>query len=757
VTDVNAGTTPETKDVAISLRNSGWSPLPLPARAKSQPPSGYTGYSGKYASMAEVVAWDWSGNIAIRLPPDVVGVDVDVYHGGDVGLSKLEEAHGKLPETVWSTSREDGSGIALFRVPNGTTLATDPANGIDMIQAHHRYMVVWPSIHPEGRIYQWIDEASGEHLDGPPEPVELPDLPWGWVTGLAVTKTNAAAAATPEQVRKFIDANVAETFPQALKGIRERLDKYEGSRHDTLVEVSCWALREAAAGYFTARDAIDTITTWWERVMDDTTRRDGGELGSAFMWAVAQVNAEPERIEAMREERRQHEAERNQTPTPPPDVDPETGEAIRDHRNLPDDFWNARPVLQQIRQAAHNRLVSADAVLLCVLSRVVLLTPSSTVLPAIVGTPASLNIFGGLVGPSGGGKSTSAGVARELLPSTRTDVLTEVGPGSGEGLIEAFLEMRQEEIDGAKRTVKRQARHAVEVWVDEGQSLLAQSERSGATIMPIIRSAWNGETLTTQNASAETFRRIEKHQYRLCILLGLQPAYTADLIADAEGGTPQRFIFSMSTDPSLTGEMVDWPGEIEWSTPSAIRQGERLVPSPLVVATDVAREVRERALAVRQQRLELDPLDAHCDLAKLKLAAALALLDERSNVNVDDWELAGIIWRTSRSVRTWVIELADHNRRQQANARTAAEITKTITIAEESELKALESGARSIARKVATMSTAATRGDIARAPSGRARKAAGLDDMVAKAIAEGWIEQTEQGWVQGPKWGRHAA
>lgn len=748
-------TTPSTRDVAIALRSTGWSPLPLPARAKSLPPTGYTGYAGKYVSMGEVVAWNWDGNIAIRLPPDVVGVDVDVYHGGDVGLSKLETEHGKLPGTTWSTSREDGSGIALFRVPNGTTLNTNPAAGIDMIQAHHRYMVVWPSIHPEGRVYQWIDEASGEQLDGPPEPSDLPELPWGWVTGLAVSKTAAAAAADPQQVREFIETHTEELFPQALKGVRERLAKAEGSRHDNLVEASCWALREAAAGHYPARDAIDTIREWWLRVMDDPVRRDGGEFGSALMWAVAQVLAEPDRVAEIRAERTRRTIEPLRSVT---DVDTSTGEIVRDYRNLPEDFWSARPVLQQIRQAAHSRLVSADAVLLCVLSRIALLTPSSTVLPAIVGTPASINIFGGLVGPSGGGKSTSAGVARELLPTVRTDVLTEVGPGSGEGLIEAFLELKQEEADdGRKRAIKRQTKHAVEVWVDEGQSLLAQSERNGATIMPIIRSAWNGETLTTQNASAETFRRIESHHYRLCILLGLQPAYTADLIADAEGGTPQRFIFAMSTDPSLTGEPLDWPGEIEWRTPPAIGAGQSVIQNPMTVSPEITKEIRERSLAVRQQRLELDPLDAHADLAKLKLAAALAILDGRHNVNVDDWDLACTIWRTSRAVRTWVIELADANRRQQTEARTAAEITKTLTIAEETERKAIESGAKSIARKVASIDGPATRADIARAPSGRVRKTAGIDDMVAHAIAKGWIQRVEQGWVRGPEWERDAA
>ena len=67
------------------------------------------------------------------------------YAGGDVSLKQLVEKYGPLPPTWWSTSRSDGSGIGLFRVPFGTTLLTDPATGIDMIQCFHRYVVCAPS------------------------------------------------------------------------------------------------------------------------------------------------------------------------------------------------------------------------------------------------------------------------------------------------------------------------------------------------------------------------------------------------------------------------------------------------------------------------------------------------------------------------------------------------------------------------------------------------------------------------------------
>lgn len=331
--------------VARRLLERGWSPLPIPARSKGAPPTGYTGYNGRYVTARDVEAWTWDGNVAIRLPPDVVGVDVDVYHGGDQGLDELQQRYGVLPTTVWSTSREDGSGIALFRVPAGTTLATDPAQGIDMIQAHHRYMVVHPSLHPEGAVYQWIDEASDEFLDAPPEPGDLPELPWGWVEGLAVAKSEAARAATPDEVRAFIDAHTRSLRPAALRGVQSRLAGYRGARHDTLVEVACWAMREAAAGYYPAAQAVETLWAWWKRVMDDPHRLDGGEFGAAIMWAVAQVANEPERVAEL-------ERDAAKPIEPPPNIDPETGEIMVDQVDELDDDWSRRDLVALARAIA---------------------------------------------------------------------------------------------------------------------------------------------------------------------------------------------------------------------------------------------------------------------------------------------------------------------------------------------------------------------------------------------------------------------
>ena len=60
--------------------------------------------------------------------------------------------------------------------------------------------------------------------------------------------------------------------------------------------------------------------------------------------------------------------------------------------NLPSAFWIARPSLAHVRQAAHSRHRSADAVLHVVLARVAAMIEPARI-DTGVGSPASLNYF----------------------------------------------------------------------------------------------------------------------------------------------------------------------------------------------------------------------------------------------------------------------------------------------------------------------------------------------------------------------------
>lgn len=190
---------------------AGWAPLPLPPARKDPPPHGCTGgRAERYPSGPDVQAWidgplTWrdvehgvtrefvggAGNVGLRMPADVIGLDVDCYDGkpGAATIAAHEERFGLLPLTWMSGSRTDGSGIRFYRVPEGLRWRDLRGGGVEMIRAGHRYAVAWPSLHPGGATYRWTD-PDGRVCDGViPSVHDLAHLPEAWVIGLTGGET----------------------------------------------------------------------------------------------------------------------------------------------------------------------------------------------------------------------------------------------------------------------------------------------------------------------------------------------------------------------------------------------------------------------------------------------------------------------------------------------------------------------------------------------------------------------------------------
>lgn len=177
-------------DAAPLYRSLGWSGvLWFRPFAKHPPPSGFTGNAGGIADDAQVQRWlrqDPAGNVGLRLPLGIIGIDVDAYgdKNGAATLDQAEQHLGPLPPTWSSTARDDGvSGIRWFRVPEVKYIdRIPPANsGIEIIQHHHRYAIVAPSVHPEtGTEYRW-HEPGGAASSTYPKPTDLAELTQEWV------------------------------------------------------------------------------------------------------------------------------------------------------------------------------------------------------------------------------------------------------------------------------------------------------------------------------------------------------------------------------------------------------------------------------------------------------------------------------------------------------------------------------------------------------------------------------------------------
>lgn len=300
-------------------RERGWEgTLPLPPDKKFPPPKGFTGGSNPMPSAEQLQAWmqeNPNGNIGLRLPKGVIGLDVDSYGNkpGGASLFELINEFGPLPSTWMSTSRrrlgDSTSGIRLYRVGEDVKFKGNPKPGIEMIQFHHRYAVVWPSWHPQvDAFYEWWG-PDGKESD-PPSISELPMLPPDWVEGLR--------ARTSEEQRGEAYEDIGPGDLKGVTGYGELVRRYieraraGGSCHITGQELAN-QLRDNHCPYM---DAMETYAEqYFEGTKDFTTREDYTivEVLKFFEWAY---NGEP-RAAMGTFKRTEHHAEKFPPPTDP--------------------------------------------------------------------------------------------------------------------------------------------------------------------------------------------------------------------------------------------------------------------------------------------------------------------------------------------------------------------------------------------------------------------------------------------------------
>ncbi|MBB4734883.1 hypothetical protein HDA30_000391 [Micrococcus cohnii] len=470
------------------------------------------------------------------------------------------------------------------------------------------YIVVEPSIHPDGHEYTWESRGIA------PLPEELRQH--------LRAAGQSAAPATSDQVGAFLAGHTAEAddanfhLSERVEWARQLLT--EMGRNETCIRVLPNVLRDAGAGLYSAQRGV-------------------GALRDLLLNAEGPDDFRPE-FEGM--------------------LPRALGMALADHDGY-EDVFSATPVLSKVRAAAHSRLVSAPALLVYMLGRVLAELPPDVMLPSVVGSRASLNLGGALVGPPGSGKTATVEVSRELLGQAGEEQrFIERTLGSGEGLAQTFLEFQK-----GQGNVLIQYPHRL-MTVDEIDTLGASQNRSGATVAPALRTALTGGALGQENAKAENRRFVPGGSYRLVVMAAVQPTRSGSLLDDADAGTPQRFVWVRTTDPTIPDEGegdVAWPGSLDWSLPDGLVSGA-VIDYPESIKQEV------RAAARRKARGGGNELEGHLNLTRLKVSAALALLHGQIEITEEWWALAGIIVDESLAVqRECKAALAEATARERRN------------------------------------------------------------------------------------------
>lgn len=644
----------------------GWSVLHLPLGEKSPPPEHTT---GRFSDPALSVFQTWAnspGNIGLRLPEGVVGIDVDAY-GGKAGretLEALETVLGALPATWTATSRDDGvSGIRFYQVRIGLEWPGQLGPGIDVIRHDHRYAVVAPSIHPSGRPYQWFNPLGQQApVSALCPPDGLPWLPETWVEHITRLQLKRA----PEEridgaVVVLREGRPCRAIQQLYSTHQARLSQAgRGGRHDAMVRgtqalVTAGMSHEGGAQVLQwfHRDFVNMIGVHdassrglqgeWDRAVrgahenaakNPTEICRGAECGQAMSIAHLFVAPEPDPVEV---------------------------------------FWSSSETRAKIKEEAWARNLNPWGLLCSTLARV---SGELDWRVQIPGPPAAapLNMFVALVGGPGSGKTATMSVSSELMGESRCYWRNA---GTGEGLVAMYGRptSKTEQAQGMGDFIQTVTQAGLEV--DELGSLAGLFERRGQTLADTLKTAWAGGRLGQANAMVETRRNIDPRRYRFSFITGVLLKHAHIILDDADGGLPQRFLWAgmnMGADDWNHAANQDFdPKPFEWPKPAWCAPADegmlpRLVRLPAYIRSAVAE-------AQRESRLGINELAGHRAQLRVRTAVLLGVMDGHIDPTEADWEASATLMAYSDSV---LDNLVERSRVVSLEGRRAKVVEETV-------------------------------------------------------------------------------
>ena len=634
------------QDAALVYAEAGWFVLPI--RPGSKNPGSVVGsdWQRKSSRDAAVVRRWWAEDTNY-------GIALHVGRSGAIAFDLDRASLDELPLDLAAALRtglcqhsrrgQPDRGHYLFLNDKGFGNGAGAFRPFGEVRGKNGVIIAAPTPHVEvDGEYKWATAGRLEEL--PPALREC----------LSVAPELDVESLTAQAFDQFLLDNEEERQPGRLDGPANlyRRNVRDGmARHDALLHCLCMAYRESRTGAYSAREATERLRNEFEASLragssaENELKRpsrpfDPREFQHTAEWAAAAaLTSNPDEV--------RERMDRDKS------VDEEA-------------FWSARPDLDHLLQFARARMVAPWAMLGAVLARALTSVPPTVVLPNIVGSYGSLNSFFALVGASGAGKGSAERAAADFLYLARDVAVHPVG--SGEGLVKVFA--HRPKVGEEQCNLE----NAVLFSAPEVDSIATQNSRSGATLLPQLRSSWSGEQLGFSYADPTKALRLHPHRYRLCLVVGVQPERAEPLLDDADGGTPQRFIWLPTTDPHAPDEPTDeppplvlagWPANAHGQQGDNRRLGEiGLMNIPvtkddlevIAIPSGVAEAIRQQRKTVLRGDASANPLDGHAMQARLKVAGALMVLNGRSDhISYEDWELAGVVMdvsdRTRRVIR----------------------------------------------------------------------------------------------------------
>jgi Bifunctional DNA primase/polymerase, N-terminal/Protein of unknown function (DUF3987) len=546
-----------------------------------------------------------------------------------------------LEAAPFQASRPDtpGRGHYIFAMPSDRTIGNSTGRlggGWGEVRGLNGVIVVAPN--GDGR--RWVRVGTVPVL--PDEIAELLD-----------DASPAEDAATDTEVAAFIAEHTEASRPSILAGLvstlLEKITDGE-SRHQSTIAVLAGAMKEAAAGFYSAAEAIDVLRPMF---IDAVTRapvsdqqgqarsitQAESEFRGLLAWAVGQALAADPDETRKRVEEKMPDNDANE------DDDGETVQTVP---------W---PTLSPAAlHGTAGKIVKAVA-------------PHTEADPAAL-LVQLLAVFGATVGPSphivvgnkrhravinplivGRTNNGAKGTGLDAVEAVRKccldwfDEFTTSGLSSAEGLIELVRDPSGDPNDDNYDPGVADKRLLVKE--SEYRSVLTRGRREGNTLAMTLRQAFDGDNLRTLTRKHNKLTATDPH---IVVIGHITPREFGAAVDDSDlaGGSVNRLLICLSRRSRLNTRMGNIPGEV-------LADAGKLFDKAQKIAQDRGRLEFTEGFWERWDRVYPDlnrdrpdcgatDATARAVTMVLRLSLLYALIDGKDAIDVDHLDAALALW-----------------------------------------------------------------------------------------------------------------
>lgn len=424
---------------------------------------------------------------------------------------------------------------------------------------------------------------------------------------------------------------------------------------------------------------------------------------------------------------------------------------------LPEEFWEAHPVLKRIRAEAEPRRASPEAVLMCVMLRVLLHIGHQVVLPPLGGNDpeegATLNAGAILVAGYGEGKGRAEKVADRYVPSKHMIVAAASGQAFAHmyGKMEKTPKEQQDPHDPLAAEPKFVRTHwSRYLQYDEMDEFEAQMNMQNSTLSPVLRKVLTEDHLSERVAIGRDSKLPGVEGFRTVFVAHGQPTRLDWLLSgESSGGFPQRlwYVYAAAERPAeeyLDPDFVAPPIEPldlaipqGWQMPDDIRQDRPKVCVP------IPRDARYESGVWEYEC----PEDDRRGMLNVRLKAYAALLVLLPGMEQDDvWKLATDFHSLCYRTRHYALELIKRDKRRKTKVLIEAKVHEQRTLGKarsEDELADTKAHVRSRILAILSRNDKATRRQFHQALSSNRRMY--LDEVLEQMETDNEIGLSQSG------------